>query len=77
MCFKVEIKFLLKTNFCSFIVTSTTGLPTVPPTDIAESNTTIIIATSLSVIILVFIIVTSVLVIIMLYSRIHKTSGVL
>ena len=66
-----------KFNFCSFVVTSTTGLPTAPPTDIAESNTTIIIATSSSVIILVLIIVTSVLVIIILYSRIHKTSGAL
>ena len=37
MCFKVDIKFLLKFNFCSFIVASTTGLTTVPPTDIADT----------------------------------------
>ena len=61
-------------NFC----TSTTGLPTVTPSDdITKRNTTVIIATCrLSVIILVVIIVTSVLVIIF-YSRIHKTSGAL
>ena len=63
-------------NFC----TSTTGLPTVTPSDDITKrsrNTTVIIATCrLSVIILVVIIVTSVLVIIF-YSRIHKTSGAL
>ena len=59
------------------LVTSTTGLPTVMSTsgiNDAESNTTIIIATSLSVIILVLIIVSSVLAII---TKIHKNSGAL
>ena len=67
MCiFRVTFLCIIIVYYCSASVTSTTGLPTVMSTSgipDAESNTSIIIATTSSVIIQVFIIVTSVLVI--------------
>ena len=75
-----SLTFLYINTTSIHLVTSTTGLSTVMPTNCitdAENNSTVFIATSLSVIILVLIIVIIILMIIILilYSRIHKISG--